>query len=253
MKQFRMFCITLYAALSLFLSSCDGNNESTTTESTTTDSTHMDSDSMQSTESTSMATNYMVNPPFNLMVVTHKVANYDKWKTSYDKHDSVRAAFGVHNYVISRMLPDTNTVLVAVKADDEQKAMDFSKDPGLKAAMKDGGVTGTPDIHFYKVVYDATNNIPTDTRVIRNLTVKDWDAWKTAFESSRQLRMDNGIEDRSYGYEANDNHKVMVVLALNDTARANAFLKSGEMTKKMEEAGVTGKPESRTIRIVARY
>jgi hypothetical protein len=65
--------------------------------------------------------------------------------------------------------------------------------------------------------------------------------------------MDNGIEDRSYGYDAGDNHKVMVVLALNDTAKANAFLRSDVMKNRMEAAGVIGKPEMRTIRIVARY
>ncbi len=253
MKQIRMFCTILCAALSLILSSCGSNDESSTSTSTTTDSTTMNSDSTQAPASTSMAANYEVNPPFNLMVITHKVSNYDKWKASYDKHDSVRVAFGVHNYVISRMLPDSNTVLVAVKADDIDKGMAFSKDPSLKMAMKDGGVIGTPDMHVYKVVYDANNSIPVDTRVVRNVTVKDWDAWKTAFENSRQLRMDNGIEDRSYGYEASDNHKVMVVLALTDTAKASAFMKGDVMKKMMEEAGVVGTASSKTIRIVARY
>lgn len=253
MKQINMRSTILCAGLSLILFSC-GSNESSTTESTDMDSTSMASDSsMNATPAPSMSTNYEVNPPFNLMVVTHKVANYSKWKTSYENHDSVRTAFGVHSYVISRMVPDSNTVMVAVKADDMDKAMEFSKSPNLKAAMKDGGVMGTPEMHTYKVVYDATNTIPTDTRVIRNITVKDWDAWKTSFESGRQLRMDNGIEDRSYGYDAADNHKVMVVLALTDTAKANAFLKSDDMKKRMADAGVVGNAKVSTIRIVARY
>lgn len=248
MKQIKMYCTIFCAALSLMLSSCGSNNDSTTSETTATDSP----DSMQAPE-TPMAANYEVNPPYNLMVVTHKVANYDKWKASYDKHDSVRLAFGVHSYVVARMLPDSNTVHIAVKADDLDKSMAFSKDPSLKKAMKDGGVISTPEVHIYKVVYDATNTIPTDTRVVRNVTVKDWDAWKKAFEGSHQLRMDNGMEDRSYGYEAGDNHKVMIVLALTDTAKANAFMKSGTMKKMMDEAGVVGPASSKTIRIVARY
>ncbi len=251
MKQIKMFCTIFCAALSLMLSSCGGNNESTTSETTATDSTNMNSGSMQA--EMPMAANYEVDPPYNLMVVTHKVANYDKWKASYDKHDSVRLAFGTHSYVVARMVPDSNTVLVAVKADDLDKGMAFSKDPSLNKAMKDGGVISTPEVHTYKVVYDATNTIPTDTRVMRNVTVKDWDTWKRAFEGSHQLRMDNGMEDRSYGYEAGDNHKVMVVLALTDTAKANAFMKSDTMKKMMDEAGVVGPASKKTIRIVARY
>ena len=248
MKQIKMYCTIFCAVLSLMLSSCGSNDETTTSETTTADSTG----SMQAPE-TPTAANYEVNPPYNLMVVTHKVANYDKWKASYDKHDSVRLAFGMHNYVISRMIPDSNTVLVAIKADDLDKAMAFSKDPSLKMAMKDGGVMGTPEMHTYKVVYDATNTLSTDTRVVRQVTVKDWDAWKKAFEDTRQLRLDNGIEDRSYGYEAGDNHKVMVVLALTDTAKANAFMKSDLMKKAMDDAGVEGKVHSKMIHMVARY
>ncbi len=252
MKQIKMFCTIYCAALSLMLSSCGSNNESTTAETMSTDSTNMNQDSMTA-PAAPMVANYEVNPAYNLMVVTHKVANYDKWKASYDKHDSMRLAFGMHSYVIARMLPDSNTVLVAVKADDLEKGMAFSKDPSLKMAMKDGGVIGAPDVHTYKVVYDATNTLPTDTRVLRNIKVKDWDAWKKAFDGSRQLRMDNGMEDRSFGYEAGDNHKVMVVLALTDTAKANAFMKSDTMKKMMDEAGVVGPASSKTIRIVARY
>ncbi len=253
MKQLSMRSI-LCAGLSLILFSC-GSNESSSTESTATDSTTMTATDSPMTTPAAPATaaNYEVNPPYNLMVVTHKVANYEKWKTSYDNHDSVRMASGMHSYVVARMVPDSNTLLVAVKADDMDKATAFSKSPNLKAAMKDGGVMGTPEMHIYKVVYDATNTLPTDTRVIRNITVKNWDAWKTSFEGSRQLRMDNGIEDRSYGYDASDNHKVMVVLAITDTAKANPFFKSDDMKKRMADAGVVGNAKVSTIHIVARY
>lgn len=253
MKQIVMFCTICCAAFSLIFYSCSSNEDSSTSSETmTTDSMAITMDST-TTPATDMAASNVVDPPMNLMIAIHKVANYDKWKASYDKHDSVRTAFGVHNYVIARLLPDTNTVMVVLKADDLDKGTAFSKDPSLKMAMKDAGVIGAPDMHFYKSVYDAGNNIATDTRVVRNVTVKDWDAWKKAFEGSHQLRMDNGIEDRSYGYEAGDNHKVMVVLAVTDTAKANAFMKSDTMRSMMDSAGVVGKAQSKMIRIVSRY
>jgi hypothetical protein len=236
------------------LSSCSGSEEkTTTTDAMSTDSMQSGTDSMPTGADNAMAMSNEINPPMNLMVVTHKVANYEKWKTSYDEHDSVRLAFGLHSYAISRRQPDSNTIVVAVKADDPDKAMAFSKDGTLKAAMQKSGVIGKPDIHFYKVVYDVNTPIPTDMRTIQTFTVKDWDAWKKAFEANHQLRLDNGIVERSYGYDTKDNHQVMLVMAMTDTAKANAFMKSDVLKQKREESGVTGPVDVKMIRIVARY
>lgn len=255
MKQFKHACTIMCAAIALMLSSCGGGEDKTTTA--TTDSTSSDSttqtDSLSAGKDNSMAANNELNPPMNLMVVTHKVANYDKWKTSYDAHDSMRLAAGLHSYAISRRQPDSNTVVVAVKTDNLDSAMAFSKNASLKTAMQKGGVVGAPDIRFYKVVYDDNSSIPTDTRVIHTFTVKDWDAWKKSFEANHQLRLDNGAVERSYGYDAKDNHKVMVVLAITDTAKANTFMKSDVLKQKREESGVTGPVDTKMIRIVARY
>ncbi|MEO6453538.1 MAG: hypothetical protein ABIN97_05665, partial [Ginsengibacter sp.] len=132
-------------------------------------------------------------------------------------------------------------------------AMAFAKDPSLKAAMQKSGIVGAPDIHFYKVVYDDNSPISTDMRAIQTFTVKDWDTWKKAFEANQQMRLDNGVVGRSYGYDATDNHKVMLVMAMTDTAKANAFMKSDVLKQKREEAGVTGPVDTKMIRIVSRY
>ena len=53
-------------------------------------------------------------------------------ETAYDGHDSARLANGMHNYVIARGVDDSNTVMVAIKADDISKAKAFAKDLPLK-------------------------------------------------------------------------------------------------------------------------
>ena len=50
-----------------------------------------------------------------MMIVTHKVADYEKFKVAYDEHDSLRRANGISSYVIGRGVEDANMVLVAVK------------------------------------------------------------------------------------------------------------------------------------------
>ncbi|MEO6453487.1 MAG: hypothetical protein ABIN97_05410, partial [Ginsengibacter sp.] len=162
MKQLKQACTMTCAAIAIMLSSCGGGEEKTTTTDTmSTDSTSA-MDSMSSNRGATMATSNELSPPMNLMVVVHKVANYNKFKTTYDEHDSLRLASGIHSYAISRRQPDSNTVIVATKADDMDKAMAFAKDPSLKAAMQKSGIVGAPDIHFYKVVYDDNSPISTD-------------------------------------------------------------------------------------------
>src|SRR4026208_854483 len=118
MKQFRQACTVICAAIALMLSSCSvGEEKTTTTDTMSTDSTST-MDTMPANADQANATSNELSPPMNLMVVVHKVANYDKWKASYDEHDSMRLASGMHSYAISRRQPDSNTIVVAVKADD---------------------------------------------------------------------------------------------------------------------------------------
>ena len=245
MKPQKFLFMPLLAMLVFFLSSCNNGSETTTT----TDS--VSSDSVTAT-TTAPETN-VVTTPENVMVVKHKVKDFAKWKTSYDEHDSLRLANGIHNYVIGRGVQDSNTVMVAVKFDDVAKAKAFAKDPSLKAAMQKGGVTGTPSFKFSTVVYQDMAPDMSDLRSMTTFTVKDWDAWKTAFESNRQLRTDNGVTDRAYGYEVDDNHKVVLVVAVNDSAKAEAFWNGDVIKQRRAESGVIGQPERFIYRVVQKY
>lgn len=240
MKQLK-FLSTIGIAFVLLFSSCGGDEK--TTDTTTTDST-----TTPTTPESTVDTN-----PQTVVIVKHKVADYTKWKASYDAHDSLRLANGMHSYVIGRNVEDSNLLLVAVKADDAEKAKSFIKDPSLKAAMKKGGVTGTPDITITTVVYQDMSTNMSDLRSMTHFTVKDWDGWKTSFESNRQLRADNGLTDRAYGYDVDDNHKITLVVGINDTAKANAFWNSDLIKQKRAESGVVGEVKRFVYRVVQRY
>ena len=247
MKPQKFLCLPLLAILIFFLSSCNSGSDETTT--TTTDS--VSSDTVTAT-TTAPETN-VVTTPENVMVVRHKVKDFAKWKASYDEHDSMRLANGIHNYVIGRGVKDTNTVMVAVKFDDVAKAKAFSKDPSLKAAMQKGGVTGTPSFSLSTVVYQDMAASMSDLRSMTTFTVKDWDAWKKSFESYRQSRTDNGLTDRAYGYDIDDNHKVTLVVGVNDSAKAEAFWNGEVIKQRRAESGVVGQPERFVYRVVQKY
>ncbi|MEO6328695.1 MAG: hypothetical protein ABIO55_07180 [Ginsengibacter sp.] len=233
----------------LFLFSCSGNQESTTTDKMSSDSTITDATAtMDAVTPSTISTT-----PVSMFVVTHKVSNFAKWQASYDAHDSMRLVAGLHNYVIGRGEQDSNTVLVALLADDMAKAKAFAKDPSLKAAMQRGGVTGTPAVSFFTATFQDTAVISSPIRSRTTFTVKDWDAWQKGFEAGKQERMDNGITDRVFGHDPEDNNKVTLVTAIIDSAKAAAYFNSDMLKKRREESGVIGMPERFIFRIVHRY
>ena len=245
MNQPKLPC-AICCALIIVLSSCGGGSE----QKSSTDTTSASADTTAS--SAAVATNTIITTPQNMMVVKHKVANFAKWKASYDTYDSMRLANGIHSYVIGRGVQDSNMVLVAVKVDDMTKAKAFSKDPALKEAMRKGGVTGTTSFSFVTMTFQDTAQISSDIRSRTMFKVKDWNAWQTAFEEGKQERLDNGLTTRAYGHNPDDDHKVELVTAVMDTAKASAYWKSDALKKRRAAGGVIGEPERFVFRVVER-
>jgi hypothetical protein len=194
-----------------------------------------------------------ITTPQNMLVVTHKVANFAKWMAAYDAHDSARLASGIHSYVIGRGFKDSNMVMIALKVDDTAKAKAFGKDPGLKKAMQKGGVIGMPTIALNTMVFQDTVSLSTDLRSRTTFMVKDWAAWQKAFEDGKQERLDNGITVRAYGHLLGNDKKVVLVTAVMDTAKAFAYYKSDALKKRREASGVIGEPDRFLYRVVKRY
>jgi hypothetical protein len=242
----RFSCTFVYATVIAFLTACGtggGEKASNDTTITGTDT---------ATVNTTPVANTVVTTPQDMIVATHKVANFTKWNASYDEHDSMRLANQIHSYVIGRGVKDSNMVLVALKVEDMTKAKAFGKSADLKKAMQKGGVTGAPTIRFITMTFQDTAHIETDLRVSSTFKVKDWDTWQKAFEGHRTEGLDNGLKVRAYGHDVDDNHKVMIVSAITDTAKANAFWKSDLLKQRRAESGAS-EPERFIFRIARRY
>jgi hypothetical protein len=244
MKNSRFSGVLFYSMVFLLVSCSGGETE----KKTSTDSTAADT-----TKAVVAPKTTTVTTPQNMLVVTHKVSNYSKWKTSYDDHDSIRLANGIHSYVIGRGLKDSNMIMVAVKVDDTARAKAFAKDPGLKKAMQKGGVMGTPTFTLTTMTFQDTATIASDIRSRTTFTVKDWAAWEKSFLEGTQERLDNGITVRAYGHNSDNDKKVVLVTALLDTAKAFAYYKSDMLKKRRAASGVIGEPERFLYRVVQRY
>jgi hypothetical protein len=191
--------------------------------------------------------------PVLIMTIAHKVANYAKWKSGYDGHDSDRVAHGLHNYVIARGLEDSNMVMVAMKMDDVNKAKEMGSSKELMERMKKAGVTGSASINYDETVMNDTTAITQTVRLMVRSKVKDWGVWKKAFDGHKQARMDAGLTDRVVGHTVGDDHGVTLVFAVADVDKAKAFMKSKDLKDKMNEAGVVGPPSTFFYKIAVRY
>jgi hypothetical protein len=189
--------------------------------------------------------------PYNVLVIRHKVKDYDKWLPFYQADDSARKANGLTEIVIGRGLDNTNELTVALKADDVQKAKDFTGSPALKEAMQKGGVTGAPDISFVTVIRDDNSTIESKDRMMIIHHVKDFDAWVKVYDAEgKEARAANGLVDRGLARGVDDPNTVYVLFAVTDMAKAKARTASPELKKLMTDAGVDGPPSINMYKLV---
>lgn len=249
MKPLSFISTPLLGVVLFCMASCGDQDNAKSTDSTPA----ADSTPASTTTTTNPPASTIITTPQNMMVVRHKVVDFDKWMASYEAHDSMRLANGMHNYVIGRGVKDPNTVLVAVKVEDISKGKAFAKNPALKQAMQKGGVVGAPMISFTVMTFQDTGMVNTDLRSRTTFTVKDWDKWQHSFDSTHQTKTDNGLVLRAYGHDADDTHKVTVVSAILDTAKAYTYWKSDMLKQRQAASGVTSKPERFLYRMAKRY
>jgi hypothetical protein len=242
MKQFKFLAAICFAVgMSFTISSCNSGEEKKAGEN--------------SADTTTVKAPETATPvkPANLMVMTHKVANYAKWQAGYEAGDSMRLAYGLHNYVLARGIKDTNMVMVVVKIDDAAKAKEFSTFPGLKAAMQKAGVTSTPTISYLDVQMQDTTPNTISARVMVTHKVKDWDAWKKVYDEDKPNRINAGLTDRVLAYSIGDNHQVSIVFMVSDMKKAEDFSKSPELKARMEAGGVEGPPSFFYYTVAKKY
>jgi hypothetical protein len=224
----------------LFFSSCNNSgNEKQETKAADTATAAATTDT-----ATKVTPAEPVFTPFKLMVIQHRVKNFDKWKTGFIAHDSMRHVYDITRYGLGRGISDTNTVIVISKIADVKKAKEFSSSPGLKEAMQKAGVSGSPKFSYIDVIRNDDSKIAQNERVMVVHHVKDFDAWLKVYDGEgKAARAANGLVDRGLGRGTDDPNMVYIVFAITDMAKAKARVGSPELKKIMTDAGVAGPPQ----------
>jgi len=82
------------------------------------------------------------------MLVRHKVADFDKWKSVYEDHRSAREEAGLKDLYLWRNEGDPSEVILLFEVSDFEKAKEFARSPDAKEKMDDSGVQELPEIVF---------------------------------------------------------------------------------------------------------
>lgn len=175
--------------------------------------------------------------------VTHKVKDYDAWKTVFDGDLEARKQAGFAAQGVMRGLDDDKQVTVWVAVTDVDKAKAFFGDKALKDKMKTAGIVGKPEIHIWSNV-DAKMDPAKQglSAAMIAAKVKDFAAFKTAFDAGAQARTDAGIVGYGLSQDVDDKGTAYLYLQSEDPAKLKAYVTAKETKQAWKDAGVKGAP-----------
>lgn len=82
------------------------------------------------------------------MIVSHSVADFDKWLAGYDAAGEVQRSGGIIGHAANRLIDDPSVAIIYHQAESFETLEAFLADPGLQEAMKAAGVTSEPEVSF---------------------------------------------------------------------------------------------------------
>lgn len=89
-------------------------------------------------------------------MISHKVANYAKWKRAVKAFAPFRKASGEKCFHVARCAKNPNHLLVWCAWDSTAHMKKFIKSSELRKAMKAAGVISKPEISFFNKMEDLS-------------------------------------------------------------------------------------------------
>ena len=177
------------------------------------------------------------------VVVTHPVADFDRWKAGFDDHEPVRKANGFLGHHLNRAQDDPNRVSIYLAVADIEQARAFVASDDLRDIMQEVGVTGPPEMTWVTPVREA---IVWDRELpgfLLSHTVADFDAWLEGYDGADALRKSDGIIGHAANRSIDDPSRAVVYHQAETFEDLRGFLADPELKALMENAGVTSEPE----------
>ena len=85
-----------------------------------------------------------------VVILSHSVADYDKWKTYYDADAATRADAGFKEVICGQRADDPNVAYMVFETDNPEVVHQMLADPKLGEVMQEAGVTSPPEVIIIK-------------------------------------------------------------------------------------------------------
>jgi len=82
------------------------------------------------------------------VLLRHKVADYSRWKETFDAHLNTRMRAGELGCRLFQGVDDPREVTLLLDWDSVEHARKFMTSAELQSAMEKAGVIGSPDVHY---------------------------------------------------------------------------------------------------------
>ncbi len=179
------------------------------------------------------------------VMVQHSVADFDTWKSAYNKDEGRRKEAGITEKLILRGVSDSNFITVVFELENVKKGRDFFADPNTPKLMGAAGVTSKPIFTYFKV---NNSGIPTGgSFLIIQHTVKNYDVWKQAFDKHQQVRSQYKIALTALGKDLDNPLNVVAIFNTDETNNITSFLEKSNLKDAMKSAGITSEPITQTM------
>jgi len=82
------------------------------------------------------------------VLLRHKVADFNRWKESFDSHLNTRMHAGELGFRLFQSVDDPRDVTILLDWDSVEHARQFMGSEDLRSRMQQAGVVGTPEVHY---------------------------------------------------------------------------------------------------------
>lgn len=175
-------------------------------------------------------------------VVTHDVEDFDRWRKAFDAHAAARRDAGIVATHVNRHADEPNRLSVYLAGSDAAKLQAFLTSTDLAATMRGAGVKGPPHVALVTPAEDMTVKDRSLPAVIIQHEVKDYAAWKVAFDRHGEARAEAGIIGHAVNRSVASPNVVVVYLQAESADALRAFTSSPDLKETMQAAGVVGAP-----------
>ena len=84
------------------------------------------------------------------VILSHEVKDYSTWRKVYDEDEKNRSKAGLNLTGVYQSVDHPNMITMIGEAPGVEAIKNFMANPGLKAAMEQGGVIGMPEVKIIR-------------------------------------------------------------------------------------------------------